>query len=112
MRPSAGIPANIVLRRLGLEVSKPNSILTRSEDSLDRREELAQLSGDCKRVLRVLDGILEKYNALSEEKRIVTKLWKRVQFGNGEMLDLAELRVKITTSTSALTLFLNLSSIA
>jgi hypothetical protein len=103
---------HIVLRRLELEVSKPNSILTRSEDSLDRREELAQLSGDCKRVLRVLDGILEKYNALSEEKRSVTKLWKRVQFGNGEMLDLAELRVKITTSTSALTLFLNLLSIA
>ena len=102
---------HIVLRRLEIEVSKPNSILTRSEDSLDRREELAQLSGDCKRVLRVLHGILEKYNALSEEKRSVTKLWKRVQFGNGEMLDLAELRVKIATNTSALTLFLNLLSI-
>lgn len=108
---SAVASLHIVLRRLELEVSKPNSILTRSEDSLDRREELAQLSGDCKRVLRVLDGIFEKYNALSEEKRSVTKLWKRVQFGNGEMLDLAELRVKIATNTSALTLFLNLLSI-
>jgi hypothetical protein len=69
------------------------------------------LSGDCKRVLRVLDGILDKYNALSEEKRSVTKLWKKVQFGNGEMLDLAEIRLKIATTTSALTLFLNLLSI-
>jgi hypothetical protein len=102
---------HIVLRRLQAEVSKPNAILTRSDDNLDRREELAQLSEDCKRVLRVLDGILEKYNALSEEKRSVTKLWKRVQFGNGEMLDLAELRGKIATSTSALTLFLNLLSL-
>lgn len=102
---------HIVLRRLEVEVSKPNSILTRGDDDGDRREELAQLSGDCRRVLRVLDGILEKYNALSEEKRSVTKLWKRVQFGNGEMLDLAELRLKVVTSTSALTLFLNLLSI-
>ena len=62
-------------------------------------------------MLRTLDGILKKYNALSEEKRSVTKLWKKVQFGNGEMLDLAELRLKIATSTSALTLFLNLLSI-
>lgn len=102
---------HIVLRRLEVEVSKPNSILSRSDDGGDRREELAQLSGDCKRVLRVLDGILAKYNALSEEKRSVTRLWKKVQFGNGEMLDLAELRLKMTTSTSALTLFLNLLSI-
>jgi len=102
---------HIVLRRLEIEVSKPNSILTRSDDGTDRREELAQLSEDCRRVLRTLDGILKKYNALSEEKRSVTKLWKKVQFGNGEMLDLAELRLKIATSTSALTLFLNLLSI-
>jgi hypothetical protein len=102
---------HIVLRRLEIEVSKPNSILARSDDDTDRREELAQLSEDCRRVLRTLDGILNKYNALSEEKRSVTKLWKKVQFGNGEMLDLAELRLKIATSTSALTLFLNLLSI-
>jgi hypothetical protein len=102
---------HIVLRRLEIEVSKPNSILTRSDDNTDRKGELAQLSEDCRRVLRILDGILRKYNALSEEKRSVTKLWKRVQFGNGEMLDLAELRLKIATSTSALSLFLNLLSI-
>jgi hypothetical protein len=102
---------HLVLRRLEVEVSKPNSILSRSDNSLDRKEELAQLSGDCRGVLRVLDGILEKYNALSEEKRSVTKLWKKLKFGNGEMLDLVEIRLKISTSTSALTLFLNLLSI-
>ncbi len=102
---------HIVLRRLEIEISKPNSILTRNNDSTDRKEELAQLSEDCRRVLRTLDGILKKYNALSEEKRSATKLWKKVQFGNGEMLDLAELRLKVATSTSALTLFLNLLSI-
>jgi len=102
---------HIVLRRLEVEVSKPNSILNRIDGGVDRKEELAQLSSDCRRVLRVMDRILEKYNALSEEKRSVTRLWKKVQFGNGEMLDLAEIRLKISTSTSALTLFLNLSSI-
>jgi hypothetical protein len=102
---------HIVLRRLEVEVSKPNSILNRIDGGVDRKEELAQLSSDCRRVLRVMDRILEKYNALSEEKRSVTRLWKKVQFGNGEMLDLAEIRLKISTSTSALTLFLNLLSI-
>jgi hypothetical protein len=90
---------HIVLRRLQVEVSKSNSILTQSDGNPNRIEELAQLSSDCRRVLRTLDGILEKYNALSEEKRSVTKLWKRVQFGNGEMLDLADLRLKVSTST-------------
>ena len=32
---------HIVLRRLEAEVSKPGSILTRSDDRLNRREELA-----------------------------------------------------------------------
>jgi hypothetical protein len=86
-----------------------SSLLSRSDDS--RLEELAQLSEDCRRVLKVLEQILGKYNTLSEEKRSVTKLWKRIQFGNGEMQDLADLRLKISTYTSALTLFLNLLSI-
>lgn len=100
---------HVVLRRLQLEISKPGSLLSRTEDS--RHEELAQLSDDCRRILRVLERILEKYNALSEEKRSVTKLWKRIQFGNGEMQDLADLRLKISAYTSALTLFLNLLGI-
>jgi len=97
---------HLVLHRLQLEVSKPESLINRKDDN--RRKELAVLSRDCNRVLRVLSQILEKYNALSDEERSFTKLWQRIRFGNGEMQDLTEIRQKISTYTSAITLFLNL----
>jgi hypothetical protein len=102
---------HLVLRRLEVEVSKPGSILTRSDDSLDRKEELAQLSGDCMRRLKILDDVLEKYSGLSEDKRGVTRLWQKAKFGNGEILDIAEIILKVSASTSTLTLFLILLSI-
>ena len=108
---------HIVLSRLQSEISKPSSILNNSEDS--RRDELATLARDCRRVLRVLCRILEKYNRLGENadddvknlKEKGRQLWQKVKFGNGEMLDLARIRGEITTYTNALTLFLNLLSL-
>lgn len=59
-------------------------------------------------MLNVLSSVLEKYNALSEEKRSVTKLWKQIRFGNGEMQDIGKLRTELATYTQAITLFLGL----
>jgi hypothetical protein len=98
-----------VLPRLEAEVSKPEFLLNRSEDN--RRNELATLAKDYRRVVSVLSQILKKYNALSEEKRNVTKLWQRVRIWNGEMLGLEKIRSELATYTQAMTLFLNLLSI-
>jgi len=100
---------HVVLQRLELEVAKPESLLNRKDDN--QREELVTLCSDCNAVLRVLNRILEKYNALSEEERSVKKLWQKIRFGNGEMQDLNEIRLKISTSTQALNLFFNMLSI-
>lgn len=100
---------HIVLTRLQAEVSKPESILNSREDN--RRKELSTLAGNCRRVLRVLNEILGKYNALSEEKRSLTKLWQKVRFGNGEMMDLGTIRTEMATNTQAISLFLNLLGI-
>ncbi|KAF8862407.1 hypothetical protein BDZ45DRAFT_570072, partial [Acephala macrosclerotiorum] len=100
---------HIVLNRLQLEVSKPDSLLNRKGDN--RRKELATLARDCRRVIGVLSQILEKYNALPDEKRSVTKLWQRVRFGNGEMQDLGKIRGELATYTQAITLFLNMLAI-
>ncbi|CAG8949357.1 hypothetical protein HYFRA_00004983 [Hymenoscyphus fraxineus] len=100
---------HIVLRRTEAEVSNANSILNREDD--DRRAELGSLAGHCKKVLKVLCVVLEKYNALSQEKRSVTKLWKQIKFGNGEMRDLDHIRSELVTHTQAFTIFLNLLSI-
>jgi hypothetical protein len=50
-----------------------------------------------RKVLRGLDKILEKYNALSERERAKTKIWSQIRFGNGPMLDLWQIRIKIET---------------
>ncbi|TVY33243.1 hypothetical protein LSUB1_G007932 [Lachnellula subtilissima] len=100
---------HIVLGRVEVEVSKPDSILNNNEDN--RKRELEKLARHCEGVLRVLKQVLDKYNALSEERRSVTKLWQKVRFGNGEMLDLGKIRVELATHTQALNLFLNLLSI-
>jgi len=52
--------------------------------------------------------MVRKYNALSDEKRSVQKLWQKVKFGNGEMQDLDKIRSELATYTQAITLSLNL----
>ncbi|KUJ15015.1 uncharacterized protein LY89DRAFT_720429 [Mollisia scopiformis] len=99
---------HIVLRQLSREVSKPKSIL--NSENAERKAELATLVEHCHKVLKVLDDILKKYNGLPDEKRRVTKLWKRVQFGNGEMQDLSKIRLELSTHTNIITMFLNLSA--
>ncbi|KUJ14967.1 uncharacterized protein LY89DRAFT_540000, partial [Mollisia scopiformis] len=99
----------LVLNRLQVEVSKPDSILNQKEDN--RRKELATLAGDCRRVLNILTQILEKYNALSDEKRSVTKLWQRFRFGSGESQDLGKIRGEVSSYTQAISLFLNMLAI-
>lgn len=100
---------HLVLCRVEVEVSKPDSILNKSDDG--RSEGLEELAKHCNRVLKVSAQILDKYNALSDEKKSMTKLWQRIRFGNGEMLDLAKIKDELATHTQALTIFLNLLSV-
>jgi hypothetical protein len=37
-----------------------------------------------RKVLKILKEILDKYNALPEDKRSVTKLWKKVKLGTAK----------------------------
>jgi hypothetical protein len=96
-----------VLRRLQEEIDRPTSLLNREQS---RRQELGAILVSCEKVLRVLDSILEKYNALPEEKRGVTGLWQKIRFGNGEMQDLGELRLQLSNYTSTIALHINLAS--
>lgn len=52
---------------------KVQSICCKPADT--SREEIEFLAGGCHRVLRILDQIWEKYNALSETERSGRKLW-------------------------------------
>ena len=100
---------HIVLKRLEREVARPESPINKPGDSFG--EEIEVLAGGCRRVIRILDQVLEKYNALSEIERSGRKLWQKVKFGNGQMADLADFRSKILYYTSAISLLLNMISI-
>ena len=100
---------HVVLKRLRHEVAKPESPINRSNDTCG--EEVEVIAGGCRRVLKILDQILEKYNALSETERSGRKLWQKIKFGNGQMGNLADLRTKIIYYTTALSLFINMMTI-
>jgi hypothetical protein len=97
-----------VLLRLRQELNKSDSIVTRPDDG--RFEELHILVKGCRRVLKIIDQVVSKYNSLPDEKRKTTKIWQKVRFGNGELKDLGHIRQELSIYTSALTLFLTLLS--
>ena len=100
---------HVVIRRLEQEVRKPTCPVNKDHDTYG--EELEVLVQGCKKNLSVLDQVLTKYNALSEEERSGKRLWQKIRFGNGKISDMAELRARLTYYTSAMSLFLNMVSL-
>lgn len=100
---------HILLQRLEHEVENPSSLFNKSIDNT--KEEILALTSGCEKVLKTLDRVLAKYNALSDTERKGRKLWLRIRFGNGEIVDMRDIRAKMTYYTSALSLFLNTMSI-
>jgi hypothetical protein len=101
------------------EVSSLHSILLRLESSASPPEpslnphndisthELERAIKGLRKILRDLDKILEKYNALSERERAKTKIWTKIRFRNGRMLDLGRIRIKIITYMAVINGHLN-----
>ena len=98
-----------MLKRLKHEAAKPESPVNKPGHSY--REELEFIASGCHRVLKILDQILKKYNALSEVERSRRKLWQKIKFGNGQMADLADYRSKVVYHTSVMSSLLNMISI-
>ena len=100
---------HIVLQRLEQEIRNPVSLL--NKDSQGTKKEVSVIITGCEKELKLLDKVLEKYNALSGRNRSGRKLWLRVRFGNGEIADMRDIRAKITYYTAALSLLLNIISL-
>ncbi|KAL8797398.1 MAG: hypothetical protein Q9195_000553 [Heterodermia aff. obscurata] len=97
-----------LLQRLESEVQSPDGLINRDTD--DVQKELSNIIQGCEKNLRVLDLVLEKYNALSETQRSGRKLWQRIRFGNGQIADMTDIRGRNTFCISAISLFLNMLS--
>ena len=98
-----------VLQLLKHEIVKPESLLNRGDDY--RHEEFRDLCRGCQKLIDGLFQILKKYNALPDRDKSLKKLTHMVRFGNGEMLELHEMRDKISQYTAALNIFLNMLSV-
>jgi hypothetical protein len=100
---------HIVLKKLQAENTKPESWLHKIEDS--ERQDLESIVNGCSHVLQDLDQLLDKYGALRSDQSSVTKLWQRVRFGTGELQDLSQIRMQVTSQSSSLALLLHLMSL-
>ena len=96
-----------VLHRMQLEIAEADSLFNRLDE--DRKEELKRLVAGCDEILRQVDSILGKYDALKvKSPRYGTKSWQRVKFGNREMQDLDCLRQKLAHHTGNIMFFCTL----
>jgi hypothetical protein len=96
-----------VLTRLQSEVKNPDSLIHRAKKS--RQKELKRHIAGCEEHLRRIEAILKKYNSLAEEEKSATQLWDRVRFSRGGPLqDVLEIRQKIMTYTTAISMSLHL----
>lgn len=65
-----------VLHRLETEVSKPESLINRRKDTF--REEIRPIIQGGKKILRVLDQILSKYNGLNDDAKRGQQLAQKI----------------------------------
>jgi hypothetical protein len=99
-----------VLQRLRKELVSPDSLLHRADD---RRQELDEHCKAVEALLKVIDDVITKYSLLSskDRKKAAQRLWQKVRFGNGELKDMADIRLKLATYTSAISMSLNICSL-
>jgi hypothetical protein len=96
------------LKRLEREASEAES--SEASTMLSDSKDLKRAIRGCARLLRELDGILEKYSSLRERQLSIKKLWSKVVFGNSEVQELDRFRFKISTYLSIMMLHLNMST--
>ncbi|KAN0112607.1 hypothetical protein V8E51_005558 [Hyaloscypha variabilis] len=97
------------LSRLQNELANPTSLVNRAND--ERRQELEEHAANCEGILKVMNTVLEKYNALERGQRKRMRLWQKIKFGNGEVKDLREVRSELSAHTSAITMGFNLCAL-
>lgn len=98
-----------ILGQLHLQQSTPGSAINLARGH--RRTELQDYMVSCEAHLRTISLVLAKYNDLSDEERCRRKLWQKIRFGNGEIIDVADVRSKISTYTTAITILFDLMSL-
>jgi hypothetical protein len=98
-----------VLESARSEMSNPGSRLNLTNSR--RRTELERHMESCSAHLRNVDSILNKYNALTYEERSRKPLWTKIRFGNGEVHNLADIRLILLAYAKAIAMSLRSISV-
>lgn len=98
-----------VLDHVQSEISDPDSPINMARGH--RRRELKNHIEGCLHHVQQMNNILTAFNALSNVNGGTGSLWQKVRFGNGPMKDVAQIRLKISTYTTAITISLTLLSL-
>ncbi|CZR58325.1 uncharacterized protein PAC_08217 [Phialocephala subalpina] len=98
-----------ILDQVQSEISDPESPINTARGH--RRKELKSHTQGCLRHVRQMNFILTTFNKLSSVQRAGASLWQKVRFGNGAVKDIAQIRLKISTYTTAITISLTLLSL-
>ncbi|KAL3423255.1 hypothetical protein PVAG01_05002 [Phlyctema vagabunda] len=95
-----------VLRHLKYEAEAPESLLNRDQSMYGR--ELAPIIQNCDFTLRALENLIQKYGRLGDGSPSSPRvLWDKIKFGSNEMDELGDIRVKLISHKTSLTLFLD-----
>ena len=98
-----------VLAHVYSEMSVPESVIGGARE--ERQIELENHIAGCETQLRIINTVLDKFNALSPEQRCGKLLWPEVRFANGESQDLAVIRSRMSTYSTAISMSLSLMSL-
>ncbi|KAE8445955.1 hypothetical protein EG329_012734 [Mollisiaceae sp. DMI_Dod_QoI] len=93
----SGVLAQLLVERQreGTSLSRPNMVA-----------ELEATMTSTSNTLRTINTILMKYNRLGKEAKAGRELWRKVKFGNGELVSVDEIRKKLVGNTETITILL------
>jgi hypothetical protein len=90
-----------------LSVAEPSFASARSSWKAELQSHLT----GCDTQLRIINTVLQKFNALSSEQKFGRQLWSKIRFANGEDQDVGEIRSRMGTYSTAITMSLRLISL-
>lgn len=101
----------LILHNLKKEAHRPNTLL--SDKNNRAWKDLKSILSGCDDILQGTNESLSKYNGLSKETTSGSKKFTmKVKYGNGDMKDIPDIRQKIISYISRITVFLNVLSVS
>lgn len=97
---------HMVLDNLKKRLVHPRSFVNHENHEL--LDQLSDILLECEGMLKELDKSLSKYNELSKDNRRIKKLGLKIMFGNTDMKDVSDIRHRIVSYTTNISMLLNI----